>query len=129
MTFMGLLAADRSVRKAEGERLSLVKMPTSLDHRRCVVVLVVVGRERRVYGLKHRVFPRATPAFSLGDYENLDVTAGASYIVRSFLDKCPIPLDQPSKTPPDLLRIGQRYKEKEKKCEHPSNEEVEPEIK
>jgi len=90
------------VRETEGERLLLVKIPTR-------------PVKRRVYGLKHSVSLRTAPAFSLGDYENSDVIAGASYIVHSLPDKRPIPLDQPSKTPPGFRRIGHRHKKKKKK--------------
>ena len=85
--FIGLLPANQCVREAEGERLPLVKMPTRFDRRPLSSSSLSSSSlslaKRRVYGLKHRVSLRTAPAFSLGDYENSDVIARTSYIVRS----------------------------------------------
>jgi len=115
--FIGLLPANQCVREVEGERLPLVKMPTRFDRRPLSSSSLSLAK-RRVYGLKHRVSLRTAPAFSLGDYENSDVIARASYIVRSFPDKCPIPLDQPSKIRLSPYRVPPQ-KKVETKREHP----------
>lgn len=99
-------------------------MPQPGDYRRLkcrwdtlVVVVVVVGKTTCLRIKTSRRSLRAAPAFSLGDYENFDIIVGAFYVVRSLPDKHPIPLDQPSKTPPGFhIRIGHCRGRKEEKA-------------
>lgn len=92
---------DRRVRKAATGRLPPVKMPTP----------PLSSAKRRVYGLKHRASLFAQDRPSLWGIMRISMLQSGLFILSgSRLDKRPIPLDQPSETPPGLHRRREKTK-------------------